>query len=176
MALDPEENQLPEKEDYSWEEGADHESEDGQDRESLGSSQIQAALSERRSLGHLWLISYADFMTILMIFFLVMYGYAVLAKTAIMKSKGIKLTYSEFSEKMTRLKDQLGDQMQMEEDINKVVLQLSDKVLFARGQAALNSEAIGTLEELSNSLKLVDGDVVVEGHTDNIPIVGGRFK
>jgi flagellar motor protein MotB len=34
----------------------------------------------------LWLISYADFMTVLMIFFLAMYGYSYLGKEQVMKA------------------------------------------------------------------------------------------
>jgi chemotaxis protein MotB len=48
--------------------------------------------------------------------------------------------------------------------------------LFASGSATLSEDARTTLEELANSIKLTEGDVIIEGHTDNAPILGRRYK
>jgi len=134
------------------------------------------ALGERRTPRQLWLISYSDFMTILMIFFLAMYGYTYLAKVNLLKSNPQKYARTEFSARMNEMKQKLGKQLVVKEDVDKVTLQLSDKILFASGSAALNREAIPTLEDLAKSVKLMEGEVIVSGHTDDVPVVGGRFK
>lgn len=136
----------------------------------------RSALGERRAPRQLWLISYADFMTILMIFFLAMYGYTYLAKAALLKKHSQEFSESKFSGRIDEMKEKLGKQLTIQNDVDKVVLQLEEKILFASGKAALRAEAFQTLEELSNSIKLIDGDVIVSGHTDDIPVAGGRFK
>lgn len=131
---------------------------------------------ERRSARQLWLISYADFMTILMIFFLAMYGYTYLAKTALIDMGKKKMSYSEFTERVQDIQKKIGDQMKVQDDTDKVVVQLSDQILFPSGSAALSAAASSPLEELANSIKLIDGEVIVQGHTDDIPVRAGRFK
>ena len=153
------------------------ESEAVQEQESFGSSGKRHFFSvERRSFGHLWLVSYSDFMTIMMIFFLGLYGYTVLAKAALLSQQKNQVSYSEFAEMISKIKGPLGESMQVQEGVGKVTIQLSDKILFASGQAILNQNAKRTLEDVANSLKLVTGDIVVEGHTDNIPVRGGKYR
>lgn len=123
----------------------------------------------------LWLISYADFMTVLMIFFLAMYGYSYLAKDTVMKARQVA-NYQEFMEVVQKMQERLGDQLKVEESIDKVTLKVGEKVLFPSGSARLSAPAASTLAELANSIKLLEGDVIIEGHTDNIPVVGGPFK
>jgi chemotaxis protein MotB len=130
----------------------------------------------RQSSSHLWLISYSDFMTILMIFFLAMYGYTYLAKAALLKIQNKPQNYSEFTRKILEIQKKMEGKIKVQEDTDKVVVQLSEKILFPSGQASLSNEAQMPLEELANSLKLIDGDVIVEGHTDNVPVKGSRFK
>ena len=132
--------------------------------------------SERKSFSHLWLVSYSDFMTIMMIFFLVLYGYTVMAKSALIHQNENKMSYSDFSKTISQIKGPLGESLQVQEDVSKVVILLPDKILFPSGQSALNQLAKRTLEDVANSLKLVEGDIVVEGHTDNVPIAGGRYR
>lgn len=138
-------------------------------------SRRQAASSNRRSMGHLWLVSYSDFMTIMMIFFLVLYGYTALAKAKLVHMKPAGMTMSQFAQVVGNLKSSLGENVQIQEDRGRVTVRLSDRVLFASGQSELTKNSIVSLEEIGKSLKLVKGDIVVEGHTDNVPIRGGRF-
>ncbi|MFN0117864.1 MAG: flagellar motor protein MotB [Elusimicrobiota bacterium] len=134
--------------------------------------------SKRTSLyssENLWLVSYSDFMTILMIFFLVLYGYSYLVKSNLDKLKKENISYSQFSEDIEKMKSNFGNELQIKNESEKVVVQLNEKILFGSGKAILDPEAFSALEQLSNLIKLVEGDVVVQGHTDNIPVVGGRF-
>lgn len=131
---------------------------------------------ERNNLRHLWLISYSDFMTILMIFFLVMYGYTYLAKEALLRLQQQKDSTSEFSQSIEQMQKKLGDQMTIEKSDGQLTLKLGEKILFPSGSAVLTQVAADTLDDLANSIKLVDGAVVVAGHTDNVPVRKGRFK
>jgi chemotaxis protein MotB len=142
----------------------------------LSRARQQAASGDRRALSHLWLVSYSDFMTILMIFFLAMYGYTVLAKATLYKNKPVQMTNSEFAQAVGQLKGSLGDNIQVKEDSNRVTVRLADHVLFASGQAELTKNALSSLAEIGKSLTLVKGEIVVEGHTDNVPVRVGRYR
>lgn len=152
------------------------ESEDVQEQENLGiQSRRQAPAGERRDFNHLWLVSYSDFMTILMIFFLGLYGYTILAKAALAK-KAPKMNYTEFAEAISKIKGPSGEDVEVQQDIGKVILNLPEKILFSSGHAELNANSKRTLEDVAKSLKLVDGEIVVEGHTDNVPVRGGSYE
>src|SRR5581483_3015261 len=71
---------------------------------------------EKRNSRHIWLISYADFMTILMIFFLAMYGYTYMAKQALMKNQP-KFSDRDFSNQISDMKQKLGSQLKVQEDV-----------------------------------------------------------
>jgi chemotaxis protein MotB len=134
-----------------------------------------ASVREKRSSRHIWLISYADFMTILMIFFLAMYGYTYMAKQALIKRQP-RFSDRDFTNQISDMKQKLGSQLKVLEDVDKVVLEVSDQILFSSGHAELNPSAGATLDDLAKSVKLMNGDVIVQGHTDDVPVVGGRYK
>jgi len=48
----------------------------------------------------------------------------------------------------------------------------SDEVLFAAGSAILRSQGQGILDRISTQIVALPNPVVVEGHTDNVPITG----
>ena len=131
--------------------------------------------ADRRRSSHLWLVSYSDFMTILMIFFLAMYGHAYMAKAKVYAQRGQALSYSDFSRAMHNLKGKLNHQIEIKEDLRKIVFQLPEGILFSSGKAVLTEDAQLTLAEFAESAKLVTGDIVVEGHTDNVPMIGGQY-
>jgi chemotaxis protein MotB len=57
-----------------------------------------------------------------------------------------------------------------------VIRLLTDKVLFDSGQAQLKSQAGPLLTQVAHLLRLAPGhDVMVEGHTDNVPIRGSIY-
>lgn len=177
MEMDEDERpqERPSFEDRPDDEPEEDEKEETADEEAAAPKR-QPPTVDRRGAQTLWLVSYSDFMTILMIFFLAMYGYTYLAKLTLMKQQQEGVTFEEFSARVQELKKSLGNNMQVQEDTDKLTIQLGEKILFTSGSATLNAAAKGTLEELANSVKLVQGDVIVQGHTDNVPIRGGRFK
>lgn len=78
-----------------------------------------------------------------------------------------------------KLQDQLSDikETTSRREGQYVVLSLPEKILFERGEAALQSKARTALDKLADVLEEhPDRAVMVQGHTDTIPIRGGRFS
>lgn len=70
-----------------------------------------------------------------------------------------------------------SDEISVEMKNGKVYVSLSDKLLFKSGSAAIEEkglEAIKTLADVLN--KNPDIDVLIEGHTDNIPIKTAKYE
>lgn len=179
-----------------------------------------------------WLVSYADFITLLFAFFVVMYSisqvnegkYRVLAKTLdsafnddplnIMKTPALTLDPIQFGGPVMRPKNpNLGielpdngdddrehsdDLTEDQEDIKKVIesgfselikgglldvkgnknrleIELKSKILFEPGGAILQYEAEHVLSHLAIVLSGYENQILVEGHTDNIPIKTYHF-
>lgn len=151
------------------------ESENQGEKEETSENLVQKTPERPESFLNIWLISYSDFMTILTIFFLAMYGYTYLDAASMLVPKTGNMTYSEFSEMVEKLKTETGAELKVQDDVDKVTIEMSEKILFASGSAQLNSEAGATLNSLAESLNKVEGDVIVQGHSDNVPVRGGRF-
>lgn len=69
------------------------------------------------------------------------------------------------------------DELTVREEGGKIYVAMSDKLLFESGKAEVNLQgqnALGKLAEVLN--RQTDIDVVIEGHTDNVPIKTAIFK
>lgn len=56
-----------------------------------------------------------------------------------------------------------------------VTLRIDDSLLFDSGQAALTAQGQGVIDHLGALLTDFDGEISVEGHTDDVPISTARF-
>ncbi len=64
-----------------------------------------------------------------------------------------------------------SDELSVEIKNGKVYVSLSDKLLFKSGSAAIEAKGVDAIKVLADVLnKNGDIDILVEGHTDNIPI------
>lgn len=69
-----------------------------------------------------------------------------------------------------------SDELTVEMKNGKVYVSLSDKLLFKSGSAAVEEKGIDAIKKLGEVLnKHVDIDVLIEGHTDNIPIKTEKY-
>ncbi|MBK8705458.1 MAG: OmpA family protein [Saprospiraceae bacterium] len=69
-----------------------------------------------------------------------------------------------------------ADDLSVEIKNGKLYVALSDKLLFESGSAKMDRRGRDALSSLSNVLsKYPDLDIIVEGHTDNVPVKGGAF-
>jgi chemotaxis protein MotB len=156
---------------------------------------------------HRWMVSYADFMTLLFVLFLVLYAklpkhhdipvpiptLPVLHASVI---PGIRLHRAPIQtaqvvppsnpvlEKQKELLQELArtfTDLVQAGDITLVtreegvLLEVKDTALFASGTAQPADQANGIIEKISGILLKNNNQVVVEGHTDNVPIQTAQF-
>lgn len=55
-------------------------------------------------------------------------------------------------------------------------IRMMGETAFSSGSAALRPQMIPLLKRIARVLQHTEGEIVVSGHTDNIPVRGGRFK
>lgn len=118
---------------------------------------------------HLWIVSYSDFMTILMIFFMMLFAHRIWAKNVMWEA-----------EKVARLRAVRESQKGMVQRLNRLVnvdvqaeridIHLPDALLFESGKADLRESAKKLIAQLAPEIRDFNGDIVVEGHTDNQPL------
>ena len=73
-------------------------------------------------------------------------------------------------------KERLDETAQVLVDEQKVTLVLSTPILFDSGKADLKSPSYAMLDKVANILAGVDNPVIIEGHTDNMPINTEEFS
>lgn len=171
---------------------------------------------ESRDNHERWLVSYADFITLLFAFFVVMYAlstvnegkYRILSDSMVsafrnvtVNSAGqavvvgavppvvpaVKPTVDKSAEK-TRQKqrdkmrnvakgilDVLAPLVQQGkvrvlETSRGVTIEINDSILFSPGQALLQPPSVRAMQAIAEVLVPTDFPIVIEGHTDNVPI------
>mgnify|MGYP001068749333 CR=1 FL=1 len=146
----------------------------------------------------LWVVPYGNLMTILMFFFLVLYGFSFVISEvryerileSLQKDVGgkenkeymerviQKVREREAAKEMDGLIDEKGlkkfANVQIDKEGIKVIFR--SPVLFDLGKAELKQGTIFVLNEVVRVIKDMPNEVVVEGHTDDKPIVSGEFR
>lgn len=147
-----------------------------------------------------WLITYSDFITLLLIFFIVLYtltpgiemsklnmiisnfqgGEGVLTESSMLPPESLvaQMRRSERWEELGSYihERQLSDQVQIDLMPEGSRIILREALTFGSGSSQLLESSAGVLNEISY---LFDSDVTeieVQGHTDNIPIASGAFR
>lgn len=127
-----------------------------------------------------WMVSYADFITLMFIFFLALY--ALLPKETHDQLLG-KVAHSE-SAASAALSEQLLTQLAPEvmaqavhlrRTPQGVLLEVQDSALFEAGTAQLSPRAAALLQKIGRTLVRHPNAIQVEGHTDSVPISSGVF-
>lgn len=171
-----------------------------------------------------WLVSYADFITLLFAFFVVMYSlsslnegkYKVLSNSLMQafrthtQDPNIQRVAEDLSSlqvippiipqppispeaaalreqevaRMKNMADEIrrvleplarGGQVQVSEGARGIAVEINASVLFAPGDATLGREAGGALRAVAEVLANASFPIIVEGHTDPLPISNLRF-
>jgi len=135
-----------------------------------------------------WLVSYADMMTLLVGFFLLLQSFSKIDSTKFeqVKKETTKLFGGEYKIPFEKLTTKLKDVVKTQNLEGQVVFQESDAgieitfrgaLFFDSGSVALRSEAKTLLDRFIPTINenAKDFGVTVEGHTDNRPVVGGQY-
>lgn len=78
-------------------------------------------------------------------------------------------TYKEAKDFLSN-NQELKDIVTIEDNERGVLVQLKDNILFESASSQLREESKMILNKVSDLLSNLDNDILVEGHTDNIPI------
>jgi len=116
----------------------------------------------------LWIVSFSDFMTILMILFLMLFANRVWSKKVAWEDLRMRQMRSmqESQQGMIQRLERLVD---IDVAAQRVNIHLPESLLFDAGHAQLRIEAAGLLSDLAPEFQNFTGEIIVEGHSDNIP-------
>ena len=131
-----------------------------------------------------WMVPYSTLMLVLMIMFCALYSYSSTNRleyeSAISGLGGSGASGQEI-ELAKSLKDFIRN-MHMEGlaevsvTPHSIKLKLSSPVVFDSASAELKPDIMPLLIGIFDQLKGMDNMIIVEGHTDNVPLAGGRYK
>lgn len=142
----------------------------------------------------LWLIVLCDMMTNLMLFFLIMFAYNLqdekkqeefartFATGEVLDIEGNPAVREELppdpAEILMRLieENKLGGAVELIETEESIRLRLKSEILFKSGEAEMSPDSIAAMTPLAALLAQLDNTIIIEGHTDSIPIRSGPFK
>src|SRR5690606_27373926 len=77
----------------------------------------------------------------------------------------------------TALESQVrNNQIEVETRGRQIIIRVQERGAFASGSAGLNPEFFPVIDRMVEILKQYEGNITVEGHTDNLPIRTARFR
>jgi len=148
-----------------------------------------------------WLLTYADMITLLLAFFVIMYAvskvdakkyktFASSVQTAFgnpiaLPREPIPAPIRPRADPLIEILDQLRSNLdeadlregriQIERTPDAILLRFQDTVFFERGKAELGPEARGILDVVAGAVADLPNSIEAEGHTDLLPIRSARF-
>ncbi|MGH1364976.1 MAG: flagellar motor protein MotB [Calditrichia bacterium] len=136
----------------------------------------------------LWLVSYADMMTLLLIFFVLLVSISEVDSSrfekvadgiteAIGKSNKKKVSLKDLDREINEFISQSGLNSELSSEVTPtgVSVSIAGAYLFESGSAKLSDKSVPLLERMSHFVHDVPYDVAVEGHTDDVPIRSTQF-
>lgn len=144
-----------------------------------------------------WMVSYLDLVTLMLSLFILMgtlnapkAGMQVQSTSESMNAKNEEVPVSlnatvkrqgqkeGLEEELNRIigSNSLGGVMDVKVSPGQIRLQMHASMLFGTGQADLAESASMPLRDLAKLLQQYPGRVEVAGHSDNIPVSGGRYR
>ena len=89
----------------------------------------------------------------------------------------IKETQADAKDLAKALQEQIAKgEVEVETRGRQIVVRIKEKGSFRSGSAELSNSYIPLLEEVRDVLATKNGEILVQGHTDNIPIHTARFR
>ncbi len=147
-----------------------------------GDSEIESILG-RGQEDELWLISYADLLTLLIGFFVLLLAVspvkmAQFERMAASISGGAPPPLEELKEKVDEFiaQENLQQQVLTREDAEGLAIEFKDALLFDSGSAEIRADGQKAVSSIARMLQtLPKRGIVIEGYTDDVPISTPRF-
>lgn len=128
-----------------------------------------------------WMLTYADMMSLLLCFFILLFSLSNVNLLKFssyfkkMKASPVFLDEEQLKRVMLEIAEYaenkgLAEAIRMEITEQGLVINLNEKLMFHSGSADLLPEAFPVLDEIFIQLKKVPNEIILEGHTDNVPI------
>jgi len=136
-----------------------------------------------------WLTTYADMMTLLMTFFVLLFAMSTLDPVKLeqfgqslgehegSRKKSKKVSLSQINKEVKKLvmEQKLQQQVKVRMDARGVTLEIASDLAFGSGTATLSGPIKSFLVKLVSTMEKATYAIAVEGHTDNVPIRSGVF-
>lgn len=148
-----------------------------------------------------WVVSYADFITLLFAFFTTMYAISHVDMGKLEKFTG-SMKEAFRAQKVTQhftpiegIKPIQQEAIQIERELKEIVqesgkiegvriiveeegvrISFADTIVFESGSAELKEEIKPLLNSVLSLIKKTTNQIVIEGHTDNVPLKGSRYN
>ncbi len=133
-----------------------------------------------------WLISYADLVTNLLAFMVLLVSMAGISFESIEAIPGVFTSdkhpppLKTLSAEIMKLAEEEGLQGKVATDVDQegLAIQLEDRILFPSGVSSLSSDGGGLVDKLARLFQKMEERyrVRVEGHTDDVPISTAKFR
>lgn len=136
-----------------------------------------------------WVVSYADFVTMLLALFMVLYAVLRLDNQKLMELQS-KMQQAFNSSNVTKyqeinnnvnLEKFIGDNITQSDSVKLLksdkglIIRVNNRMLFDEGSAVIKPDAQKTLGEIIKVLTKIDNPVIIEGHTDSTPIKNAKY-
>ncbi len=155
---------------------------------------MNSVLRKKKSINrtdNLWLITYSDVVTLLLVFFVLIIAFSVVDQSkfeviaeAIKANKfdGKKtLPFQKFEQELQKIieKNDLEEKVVVNKQPLGVSIELSGESLFQSGEAILNATGSLAIKQLAKAIKNIEYpnyQVEIEGHTDDVPINNEKYS
>lgn len=129
-----------------------------------------------------WVVSYSDFVTMLLALFMVMFAISqnvTKYQAKIIEENNLQVVENadnipikSIDELIKELNEKIGENssVKLVKDNRGLIVRMNDSILFDEGSAIIKKNATKTLNEVIDVLSQIDNKVLVEGHTDSTPI------
>ncbi|MCF6237274.1 MAG: flagellar motor protein MotB [Candidatus Marinimicrobia bacterium] len=136
-----------------------------------------------------WLTTFADMMTLLMTFFVLLFAMSTLDPVKMeqfaqslgeqegSRPKIKRVSLSEINREMKKLirEEKLQDLVKVSMDARGVRMEIASDLAFGSGNASLSNHIKSFLVKLVSTMDRATYAIAVEGHTDNVPIRSATF-
>ncbi len=137
-----------------------------------------------------WVVSYADFVTMLLALFMLLTAIMradnqrlyELQKNMQQKFSGVdNVTKYQANQNVNDLEKIIKENLSSSDSINLIhsekgiIIRINSKILFDEGAAVIKTDAQKTLNDIIKVLTKIDNPVIIEGHTDSIPIKNIKY-